>query len=277
MTVAASADEPNPKELKATTGNTSGISGNITINGAGGAYQTHFGPYYPGGVGIGWPGHWPPQTPVFPPQIGPIIGPGILFPPASPTVLPPKIEPVDFTGTEFFKDWMELIARFKAREELKEKEEAMKAETEVYKIADKDETEEEKRPSFTEQIIFLFTCLYEMFKPLVVWPAKATVAVAKLPVKATKLAVRTTKHVALVMMPPSLFATAVIMTITGPRWIKWCCDVGGWPYLPPGQGEWSGFYIGAVLSILATGIFLIYHVFHRIMESRWWWPTPKKD
>lgn len=263
--VAADADEPNPKELKATTGNTSGISGNITINGAGGAYQTHFGPYYPGGVGIGWPGHWPPQTPVFPPQIGPIIGPGILFPPASPTVLPPKIEPVDFTGTEFFKDWMELVARFKAREELKEKEEAMKAETEVYKIADKDETEEEKRPSFTEQIIFLFTCLHEMFKPLVVWPAKATVAVAKLPVKVTKLAA----HVALIVMPLVTFLGLSFACLTGPRWAEPLMNWAGWGY--DRHGDWSGFAFLSIVSILGSLIWTIIHFSYRGSYGRWYW------
>lgn len=281
MAVAEGADEPSPEKLTITNGLTfggAGFMGKVTISGIGSIRGACFGPYDMTGIGTGWPGTpWAPHTPTCPPPLQPTVIPPVIIGPGVPREYPlPEPGTITLEETEFFKDWMAAIERAKAEKEREEKEKAMKAE-EVYKITESEV--EEKRPGFTERVVLLFTCLYEIFKPLLVWPVKATVAAAKLPVKVTKLGVRAVKHTTLVMMPPALFVTTVVLTVTGPRWIKWCCEVGGWPYAEPGTmgSDWTGFYILAVLLNAATIMFLLYHVFFRILENKWWWPTPNKD
>lgn len=280
MTVAAGADEPNPENAQTSNGTTVkgvGVTSDFTISGYGSIRGACFGPYDgPGIIGPGTP--WTPYPNTCPPPPPPtIIPPVIIGPGVAPTGYPlPPRKTITMEETEFYKDLMAAIERGNKEAKAREREEAMKAD-EVYRITEEsEESEDTKKPGFAELVVIFFMSWYDVLKPMAAWTAKATVAVAKLPIKATKLGVRAVKHTTLVMLPPTLFATAVVLTITGPRWIKWCCEVGGWPYFPPGQRDWTAFYVGAGVSIMFTLIATICHVVSRIIDGKWWWPAPEK-
>lgn len=247
----------------------------------------------PNGGSLGGFIDWPQQPYVLPytvPQ-----HPGGVFPPPPPQIIPPPgtvhptpildpipdnvIRPGD-SKPSFYDDLMVAIERQKkvVREE-KERMEKMERDG-VYKISlhEVDDAMHADRVPFREAVVNMVIAMYAAVAAIVVGPAKVVMAVLKLPVKGAQLVVRAVKHTTLVMLPPSLLALSVVGTIFGPRWIKWCCDVGGWPYYPPGENsDWFGFAVLSGLAIIATLVCTIAHFVSRITEGKWWWPDPKKD
>lgn len=229
---------------------------------------------------------WPLQ-PCYPPPGTVPHQPGIVFPPhphehpigpiISPT--PNSIGPND-PKPSFYDDLMAAVERQKEIAKAEEERKERMAKNEVYKIDPRevDDAMYADRVPFREAVVNLIIAVYAAVAPIVLAPAKAALFVAKLPVKAAQLAIRAVKHTILVMLPPSLLALSVVATIFGPRWIKWCCDVGGWPYYPPGENsDWFGFAVLSGLAIIATLVCTIAHFVSRITEGKWWWPDPKKD